>query len=323
MSEPVNPELEALEVRAAMHVAAFLSVACWAANIVAGKEALRGFGPIALAQLRVIGAAVLFGVIFLAWRGRTRLRLTRREWVFFIVMALSGVTLNQLFFIGGLSKSSVAHTGLIVALGPIMVLVLSCLMRLEALTALKIAGMVVSFVGVGVLTVGKGAGSNHGELIGDLILLAGSAVFSYYTILMKEVSDRFDAVTLNMLCFVLGGVMMLPFSARAVAAVGWRALPLVAEGGLAFMVILGTVVPYIAFAYALTGLTASRVAAFNYLQPVLASALAIWLLDERLTSRVVVGGVLILIGVYMTEREREGEEPAARRELMLWPTRLH
>jgi len=70
-------------------------------------------------------------------------------------------------------------------------------------------------------------------------------------------------------------------------------------------VLFGSVVPYLLFAYALTGLAASRVAAFNYLQPVIASSLAIWVLSEKLTAKVLIGGVLILTGVYLAERGGE------------------
>jgi drug/metabolite transporter (DMT)-like permease len=73
------------------------------------------------------------------------------------------------------------------------------------------------------------------------------------------------------------------------------------------MVGLGTVVAYLIYAFALTELSASRVAAFAYLQPVVAALLGVWLLGERITLRVVAGGGLILLGVYLAERER-GEE---------------
>jgi len=81
---------------------------------------------------------------------------------------------------------------------------------------------------------------------------------------------------------------------------------------LAFLILFGSVMPYLLFAYVLTELAASRAAAFNYLQPVIASGLGIWVLSERLTSKVLIGGGLILAGVYLTERER-GEEKASVR----------
>lgn len=290
-----------------MHLAMLVVAVCWAANIVAGKEALTGFAPLALAQLRVLGAAFVYGILFLAYRPRAVLRLTSREWLLMVWVALNGVTLNQLFFIGGIARTSVAHTGLIVALGPIMVLVLACLMRLESLTAWKFAGMLVAFAGVAILSAEKAGRSNGGFLAGDLILLAGSAVFAYYTILLKQVAERLDALTLNALTFGIGALLMIPMGASAVVDVRWSTLHVKAWGGLAFMVIMGSVVPYLLFVFALSGLAASRVAAFNYLQPVIATSLGIWLLSERLSSKVIVGGILILLGVFLTERER-GEE---------------
>jgi len=291
-----------------MHALMLVPAFCWAANIVAGKEALRGFGTLTLAQLRVTGAALVLGILFLGWRRRPSLRLDVRQWLFLIWVALFGITLNQLLFIGGLAGSSVAHTGLIVALGPVMVLVLACLMHLEALTVLKVVGMIVSFAGVGFLTLGKAGQANGATLKGDLILLGGTAVFAYYTVLVKEVAEQYDALTLNMLIFVLGAVLMAPFTLRDMLRTHWSILPSVAWWGLAFMVLFGSVTAYLIFAFALTELTAARVAAFSYLQPVIATALGIWMLGESLTRGVVVGGVLILFGVYLAEREQGEDE---------------
>ncbi|HEV2350484.1 MAG TPA: DMT family transporter [Terriglobia bacterium] len=291
-----------------MHLLMLGATFCWAANIVAGKEALRGFGALTLAQLRVTGAALVLGVLFLGWRRRPTLRMNARQWLFLIWVALFGITLNQLFFIGGLSRSSVAHTGLIVALGPVMVLVLSCLMHLEALTALKIVGMIVSFTGVGFLTLGKAGEVSGATMKGDLILLGGTAVFAYYTVLVKGVVEQYDPLTFNVLIFVLGAALMVPFTLRNILNIRWTLLPSIAWWGLTFMVLFGSVAAYLIFAFALRELTAARVAAFSYLQPAIATALGIWLLGETLTRGVVAGGVLILLGVYLTERERGEDE---------------
>jgi drug/metabolite transporter (DMT)-like permease len=290
-----------------MDLLMLIATFCWAANIIAGKLVLRSLSALALAQVRVSGAAVLFAALFLSWRGRKAIHLTRREWLFLALTAVFGITLNQIFFIAGIGKTSAAHSGLIVALGPVMVLILSCAMRLEALTALKTLGAVISLAGVGLLTAGKGAHASGASWVGDALLLAGGAAFAYYTILLKEVADRYDTLTLNTLVFGMGAAFMLPFSAVAITGANWRALPAQAWWEIAFMVILGSVVAYLVYAFALTELTASRVAAFAYLQPVIAAGLGVWLLGETLNSRVIVGGILILLGVYLAERER-GEE---------------
>ena len=293
---------------ASMHFLMLLATVCWAANIVAGKKALLGFGPLALAQLRALGAALVFLLAFrlLAFRAgheRPALPSDRRQWRLMVGLGLSGVTLNQLFFIDGLARTTVAHTGLIVSLGPVMVLFLSCLLRMEALTALKMTGMLVSCAGVAVLTMGHSSVTSGAHWQGDLIVLASSAVFACYTIMVKEVSGRYDALTLNTLVFGLGALLLAPAGGPALLGVRWSALSAQAWWSLAYMILFGSVVPYLIYAFALTELAASRVAAFSYLQPVIATALGIWLLAERLTSSAVAGGTLILLGVYLTERE--------------------
>ena len=294
-----------------MHLLMLLVTACWATNIIAGKQALTGFDALALSQLRMLGTAAIYVVAFLASGRMRRFPFTRRKGLFLVAMAAAGLALNQLTFIGGMALSTVAHTGLIIALGPTMVLAIAVVIRLETLTAWKVAGMVIAFAGVGVLTADKSGQGGAGQWLGDLILLAGTALFAIYTILIKEVADQFDALTLNTVIFVLGAVMLLPFCAHALAATNWASLSFEAWWGLGYMIVFGSVVSYALFAYVLTELAASRVAAFNYLQPVIASGLAIWLLSERLTSKVVMGGSLILAGVYLTERERGEEKQSA------------
>ena len=287
-----------------------LVTVCWASNIIAGKQGLTGFSALALAQLRVLGTGVTYAICFLAARRVGQLKLSRRQWLFLIATALSGVALNQLFFIGGLANTTAAHAGLIVALGPVMVLVIAVLIRLEALTVWKFTGMMVSFAGVGILTADAMRGGNGGQWTADVILLIGTALFAIYTVLMKEIANEFDALTLNTLIFGLGALLMMPICAPAVAATHWAGRGLEAWWGLAFLVFLGSVVPYMLFASVIKELSASRVAAFNYLQPVVASGLGIWIFSEKLTAKLLIGGALILAGVYLAEWER-GEEGSA------------
>lgn len=291
-----------------MHFLMLVGTFFWASNIVAGKVVLRSMPSIALAQVRVTGAAVVFLALFAMWRGRPTLRMSARDLGYLAVTALFGITLNQIFFIGGIGRTSAANAGLIVALGPVMVLILSSAMRLEALTWLKSAGAAVSLAGVVVLTTGKPKPGSDATVAGDIIMLLGTAVFAYYTILLKKVANRWDAVTLNTVIFVLGAAMMLPMSARALFAVHWTALPADTWWGIAFIVTCGSVLAYLIYAFALTELSATRVAAFNYLQPVIAAALGAWLLAEGITGQAIAGGALILFGVYLTEREGKVEE---------------
>lgn len=291
-----------------MHVLMFLATFFWSANIIAAKEAVPAIGAMALAQLRLLGAAILFAFVFLAPSQRARLRLTRRQWWWLALAAFNGLTLNQILFIGGLSRTSVAHTGLIVALGPVMVLVISCTLRLEPWTALKVAGMAVSFSGVAILTITDTGGATGAHWQGDVILVGGSLSFAIFTIQLKEVAGQIDALILNAVAFIMGAVLILPFSARGLLLVRWGDIPPRAWWAVLFMIVFGSVVAYLFYAIALGALSATRVAAFCYLQPVIAAALGVLLLSEHISRQVIAGGVMILLGVYMTEQGQSGEE---------------
>jgi drug/metabolite transporter (DMT)-like permease len=82
----------------------------------------------------------------------------------------------------------------------------------------------------------------------------------------------------------------------------WAGVPWEGWAGLLYMALLASVVAYLIFYWALRHLAASRLAAFTYIQPVLATLLGIEYLGERLTKNVVIGGALILAGVYLAER---------------------
>ncbi len=298
-----------------MHLLMLFVTVCWASNIIAGKQALTGFSALALAELRMLGAAIIFSALFVPVAAQRRCRFSGGKQFVLLVFAAAAMALNQLGFIGGMALSTVAHAGLIVALGPVMVLIIVVVMRMEALTAGKFAGMLIAFAGVGILTSDKTGQGSAGHWRGDLILLGSTLVFAVYTVLMKEVANHYDTWTLNALVFVMTTLMLLPVCTHSMLATRWSALTLEAWWGLAFMVIFGTVASYLLFAYVMRELAASRVAAFNYLQPVIASGLGIWVLSERLTSKVLVGGMIILAGVYLTERDRgealtPSEQPA-------------
>jgi drug/metabolite transporter (DMT)-like permease len=205
--------------------------------------------------------------------------------------------------LGGLAGTSVIHTGLIQALGPIIVLVLSALIGREFLTLRNCAGMAIAFAGVAIMLGGGQASANGAHWTGDAILLAAGASFALYTIIMKDAASDYDPLTLSTLTFGLGAILLVPFCMGSISSVNWRQVPFRAWMGLAFMVVFGSVGAYLIYAFALRILSASQASAFNYLRPAVAAGLGVWLIGERLTSAVLAGGVLILVGVYLTEHD--------------------
>lgn len=279
-------------------------VVIWAGNFIVAKVTLEELPPFALLFLRVLFANGLLLALYLSSGQHRRKPLAPGDWRWFALLGLTGIALNQTGFTVGIHYTTVSHSSLIISLTPLYVLILATRMRLESLTPLKLGGMGLSFAGVAVLTLEHGVGSNSPTFLGDLLTLGGSLGFALYTVYGKRVAERYDTLTLNTYTYVAGLVGVAPLAGWELFEVNWQAVTWRGWLGVAYMAGLASVAAYVIFYYALTKISASRVIAFSYLQPVLATLLGIFILGEALSHYLVIGGVMVLTGVYLAERGR-------------------
>lgn len=293
-------------------------VLCWAGNFIVGKIALREWSPLPLALVRVSIAATILLLLY-ALRRRPRAapavagpntgtaatrsaRFARRDWLKFIELGLYGVALNQVLFTVGLNYTTVAHSSLVISLSPIVVLILTRLRGLEELTGLKILGVGLAFLGVTILVLERGLSLHAGTLRGDLITFFGTFAFALYTVAGKEVSRRYDSLALNAFTFLAGALIVLPVGLAALLRFDWSRLSWHGWAAMLYMAVFASVVAYLIYYEALRIISASRVIAFSYLHPVLVTLGGVIILAEPLTMHVVMGGAIVLLGVYLAER---------------------
>jgi drug/metabolite transporter (DMT)-like permease len=212
-------------------------------------------------------------------------------------------------FTVGLRYTSVAHSSLILGMGPIYALVLAVLFRLEKLTLGKALGMAVSFTGVAILASASGGVSRHSPTIhGDLITLCGSLAFALYVVLGKRVAGKYDALTMTTWNYLFGGLIILPIAINRAFALGplsnWQSIPWLAWACLAFSAIFSSTLAYLFYFWLLRYLEASQLSAFSYLLPVSATVLGILFLGERGSWSELLGAALALVGLSLTESAR-------------------
>jgi drug/metabolite transporter (DMT)-like permease len=275
----------------------------WSGNYIIGKIALREFPPLLAAGLRVAFAGLFMIPIYATQKNAPPW--DKRDVPTLLYLGVFGVTLNQLCFVIGLSRTSVVHSVLIIAMTPIFVLVIAAIAKQERITPRKATGMLIAFGGVtaiNLLPTAKGAPGSGPTALGDLFIFLAAATFAMFTVHGKSVSQRLSGITVNTFSYVAGGLALAPmtiyqsqgFSFARVSAAGWTSL--------VYMALFSSVICYLIYCYALTQISASRVAAFSYLQPVLATIMAAITLRERVTLPLIAGGIVIFSGVYLTER---------------------
>ncbi len=273
----------------------------WSLNYIIGKVALREFSPVLLTCLRTTFAGAFILPIYL-WRERgKRPALTGRELGDLLMLGIFGVVANQFFFVVGLASTSVAHTSIVVTLMPILVLLLAAFLGQERITARKVVGMVIAATGVGVLQLEKRDGSGA-TLLGDVLVFLSDVSLAIFTVRSKQLMKRYGSLSINSVAYIGGALAMAPFTvwlswryglARASAAAWWS---------VAYMAVFSSVIAYLIYNYALTYMPASRASAVSYLQPLGATLLAVMLLGESVTTALAIGGMLVLTGVFVTER---------------------
>ena len=285
-----------------LYLAVTVMVVSWTLNLPVGKVALASFPPLLLISLRSLLAAGCILPVYL-WANPYRRRIALGDVPGLILVCLFGQIGNQVLFVIGLNHTSVSHTAFIFSLVPILVLLLAAWTGQEHVTGRKLLGMAISATGVVLLSFDKANGSGP-TLLGDAVCFVSACLFSYFTVMSKPYRTRYGPVTVSTFSYVSGAIALLPvalyfpltqsFRFEAVAGAGWAAL--------IYMAVFPAVIGYIIYYYALGFIAASRLSAFNYLQPPLATAIGVLFLGEPLTSLLLLAGTLILVGVALTER---------------------
>lgn len=277
-------------------------IVLWSFNYVAGKIALRHMDGFTLASFRITLGALIMIPLFLQ-RGSAKALQLRDIWILSCLGFF--LCLNQFFFTVGLAFTTSGHSSMILGFGPVIVLLMASAFRLERLTPAKALGMLVAFGGVTVLATEQGLDIRHSStLSGDLLTLCGTTSFAFYVVLGKKVASRYDSITMNAINGFAGAVCVAPLTFRQAAHLQWAGVGSSGWLGLVYMAAFSSVVAYILFYWVLRYMEASRVSAINYFQPVGAVLVALLFLGEQPTRYLLIGGALILFGVYVAERAK-------------------
>jgi O-acetylserine/cysteine efflux transporter len=280
----------------------FVMLMLWSLNYVAGKIALRTIDPITAACLRLELAAIVMLPLYYMRRERSPLRV--RDFWPFAYLGFFGVVVNQGFFTVGLNFTTSDHSAVIIALGPIIILFLARALNLERFTVGKIVGMAISFVGVYLLETEHGSPRNSPLLLGDMITLGGVIGFSFYAVLGKRVAAEYDAISMNTFNCVAAAIILLPLSIRQALHLDWHRVTWSGWLGVIYMAIGSSLAAYTIFFWVLRYMSASRVGAMSYFQPVVVIFLSMLFLGEHPTRNLLGGTALVLLGVFLAERGR-------------------
>ena len=271
---------------------------------VAGKVVLAEMGPFALAAVRV-GISAL---VFLPFCYKQIREIPKRDIGYIALWCFFGMAANQVLFLSGLARTHALNATVLVTTIPVFTYVVAVALRKERGSVMGLCGVLLAFCGVLYLIGAEAFTVSSTTWIGDLLLVSNACAFAIYLVMIRPYAESYGSIPVVAIGFVVSALFVVPLGAGQIATVLQDGMTQRATLTLVYVVLGITVFTYFANAWALRRAPSSVVAIFIYLQPLLGTGLAVWILGEEVSSRLAVSAFAVFIGIFMVTRPRS--EPA-------------
>lgn len=302
VKKPTSPDPSSL-IRA--HIAVVLTNIFFAGNYSLIKSIAPAFiGPYALNVLRVAICILLFWAVWLF--GKTAAGIQRKHWGRFVLCGLTGICINQMLFIKGLTLTTTIHAALLILITPIVVTLFALWVLKERFTLAKGLGLSLGIGGAIFLILQREGGQQASNyLLGDLLIVINAIAYAVYFILVKPLMLEYTPLHVSRWVFTIGFFMLLPFGWNQVGNIDWGLFGWQQITALLYVSVCGTFLAYYFNAYGIQKLGASVTGAYIYTQPVFAVVIAVLFLAEGLTWQKLVAALLIFTGVYFVNLKKK------------------
>ena len=280
------------------------ATAGWGVGATMTRLAVVEIAPLATACLRFgMGALLLVGL--LAWRGEVRRWPALRDWPLLLLLGGLGVTGFGALFTIGLQWTGPTEGTLIQGTTPLMTLVLAALLAGEPIRRWQVAGGLMAFAGLGVLLLGGGTaavGGGEDRLFGNLVLIGAGLCWAGYNVSVRLTARRLQLGESSAFALLAGTLLLVPFALWETPRGSLTTVGLSAWLAIAYLAVVSTCLAYVWWNHGIRKLGAGRAAMFSFVGPVAAMLSAIPLLGEWPTGGQMLGGALILSGLFAANR---------------------
>lgn len=278
--------------------AAFIAASLFGASVVATRVAVQEIPPLNLAVLRFgQGGLILFLCLLIG--ARKLLKVKRHDLPFLVLLGAILFAVFPLTFNISLRLTEASRGALMLATTPIWSAWLARAARKERLILRQVAGILITFGGVGIVLADRGINLQGTTLTlaGDGIMLLTALCGAIYGVLAQRMLARYTALTVTTYAMLFGTFLLFPAALvegfpQAFVRIDEKVAVLVL-----FLGIFGGALGYFLWTFALSRLTPTQVAVYVNVNPMVAIILGSALLAEKLTGVFLVGFVSVVVGV--------------------------
>jgi drug/metabolite transporter (DMT)-like permease len=300
------------------HLAILVTSLIFGVNIPLSKNLMPDWmSPMGLTYSRFAFGAVAFWLLSLFLKTE---KVTRKDMGTLFLGSLLGIGLNQAAFISGLQLTSATNASIVVTIMPILAMIISFFILKEPITFKKAGGVIIGLIGVlSMIFTSEMASSGHqASIIGDFLCIFSCLSYAFFLVLMRGISKRYTPVTLMKWMFLFSSVLFFPFGFKEfVYAPIFTQGSSVAWSSYLYLLIGATFITYLLIPVAQKQIRPTTIGMYNYLQPLVASFIAIMWGHDVFSWTKPLSAILIFTGVYFvtTSKSREDVEREQKEHL--------
>ena len=270
-------------------------------NPVAVKLAVLDVPPLPFVAIRfLLAGLLLLPIALLLGQGR---EVRQKDLLAMAGVGFVGVGMNNVAFTLGVSMTTASDTALIYAAVPIWGILLGLALGLERPTLWGVVGVALAFAGVGVVVSGGLGGGGGSSLKGDLLVVIATVCWGSYAVLSLPLLRTYSPLTVAAYTMLFGGFAALPLAVPGFVVAEWSQVSSGAWGAMAYSTLLVAAYGFWAWQWGVSRVGANRVLVYQYLITLVGVVSGVVLLGEGLTVNKILGGVVILLGVYLARRQ--------------------
>ena len=291
------------------HLACFVAYAIFGFNIIVCKDLTSGqlISPLSIFCLRSIGAGALFWLISLF---APKEKIERKDYVKIFAASILGFFVCQISFLIGLPHITPMDCSVLSAISPIYTMIIAAIVLKEPLTLQKVAGVIISFLGIIYLIVSRTAAAGVAEttLFGIIMIIFNSLSFSLYLGIFKPLIGKYSVITFMKWIFLFAFVISVPFSAKEIITLNWSTIPTIQLAELAYLIFCATFITYFLIPLGQKRIRPTLVSMYSYVQPIIAIVISISIGMEMLTWQKLLAAIMVFGGVVVVSYSKSRVE---------------
>jgi len=280
-----------------------LTAIFWGGTFVAGRLVTQNVGPYSIAFLRFTIASIL--LLFLTWRIEGKLpRLKKSQIIPVVLLGITGIFFYNIMFFKALKIIEAGRASLIIATCPIFITICSAIFLREKINLLKVIGIVISVCGA-VIVISKGNINRifeSGLGLGELYIFCCVLSWVAYSLIGKAVMKNLSPLASVSYSATVGAIALsIPAFFEGLAqnianqsAVDWLCI--------SYLGVFGTVIGFVWYYQGVERIGPMKAGLFINFVPISAILCAFFILAEPITLSLAAGAVLVISGVYLTNR---------------------